>query len=59
MNFRTVAVGVIVLVLGIALLIGGAIGAPGSITINGTFTEPHSGEYLSTEIVLNTTSGSS
>jgi len=57
MNSRTVAVGVIVLVVGIALLIGGAIGALGSITINTTFTEPHPGEYLSTEIVLNTTSG--
>jgi hypothetical protein len=57
MKSRTVVVGVIVLVVGIALLIGGAIGALGSITINTTFTEPHPGEYLSTEIVLNTTSG--
>ena len=57
MNSRTVVAGVIVLVVGIALLIGGAVGALGSITINTTFTEPHPGEYLSTEIVLNTTSG--
>ncbi len=57
MNSRTVVVGVIVLVVGIGLLIGGAIGALGSITINTTFTEPHPGEYLSAEMVLNTTSG--
>jgi hypothetical protein len=57
MNSRTVVAGVIVLVVGIALLIGGVVGALGSITINSTFTEPHPGEYLSTEIVLNTTSG--
>ena len=56
MNSRIMAVGVIVLVVGIALLIGGAVGALGSITINTTFSEPHPGEYLSAEIVLNTTS---
>jgi hypothetical protein len=57
MKTRTVAIGVVVLVVGIALFIGGAVGALGSITISATFTEPHPGEYLSSEIVLNTTSG--
>lgn len=56
MNKRTLAIGLIILVVGIASLVGGAIGALGSITINRTFTQPQSGEYVSAEIVLNTTS---
>jgi uncharacterized membrane protein YidH (DUF202 family) len=56
MNKRTVMIGVVILLIGIALIIGGAIGALGSITISTTFTQPHPGEYLSAEIVLNTTS---
>jgi hypothetical protein len=54
---RTVVVGLIVLVIGIALFIGGALGALSSVTINRTFTQPHPGEYVSAEIVLNTSSG--
>jgi hypothetical protein len=56
MKKRTVTIGVIVLVVGIVMLVGGAIGALGSITINTTFTQPHPGEYVSSEIMLNTTS---
>jgi len=54
---RTVVIGVILLVVGIALFGGGALGALGSITINRTFTQPHAGEYVSAEIILNATSG--
>ena len=53
---RTVVAGIVVLVIGIASVIGGAYGALGSITINTTFTQVHPGEYVSAEIVLNTTS---
>jgi hypothetical protein len=56
MNTRMVTIGVVVLVIGIALVVGGAIGALGSISIKTTFTQPHPGEYVSAEIVLNTTS---
>jgi uncharacterized membrane protein len=53
---RTVVIGLVVLVVGVALFFGGAIGALGSISINNTFTQPHAGEYVSAEIALNTTS---
>lgn len=56
MNKRTVIIGLVILVIGIALFAGGALGALGSISINRTFTQPQSGEYVSSEIVLNTTS---
>jgi hypothetical protein len=56
MNKRMVVIGVVILVIGAALVIGGAIGALGSITIKTTFTQTRPGEYVSAEIVLNTTS---
>ena len=54
---RTVVIGLIVLVVGIALFVGGVIGALGSISIQTNFMQPHPGEYVSSEILLNTTSG--
>jgi hypothetical protein len=54
---RTVVIGLVILVIGVAAFIGGAVGALGSITISTTFTQPHSGEFVSAEIVLNETSG--
>jgi len=57
MKTRTVVIGLVILVVGIALVVVGAVGALGSLTINTTFTQPHPGEYVSAEIVLNTTSG--
>ena len=53
MRTRTVVIGLAVVVIGIALFIGGALGALGSVTISSTFTQPHPGEYVSAEIVLN------
>ena len=53
---RKVLIGMVGIVLGIVLLVGGAIGALGSLTIKTSFTQPHPGEYLSGEIILNTTS---
>ncbi len=56
MQKRTVTIGVVVLVIGVVVAVGGAIGALGSLTVNTAFTQPHPGEYVSAEIVLNTTS---
>ncbi|HYC11957.1 MAG TPA: hypothetical protein VEC02_04770 [Nitrososphaerales archaeon] len=56
MRVRTVVIGVIVLVIGVGLIGAGALEALRSVTISTTFTQPHPGEYVSSEIVLNTTS---
>ena len=56
MRARTVIVGVIILVIGVGLIGAGALEALRSLTISTTFTQPHPGEYVSSEIVLNTTS---
>jgi len=56
MRTRRVVIGVAVVVIGLALLAVGAFGALNSLTISKSFTEPHPGEYVSAEIVLNTTS---
>ncbi len=56
MNTRTVLIGVIILVVGIALVAVGALGVLGSTTIVTTFHQLHSGEYVSGELVLNSSS---
>jgi len=56
MKTRTFVIGLVILVIGVALFIGGAFGVLGSITISTTFSQPHSGEYVSPEIVLNVSS---
>ena len=56
MRARTVIVGAIILVIGVGLIGAGALEALRSVTISTTFTQPHPGEYVSSEIVLNTTS---
>jgi len=53
---RIVVIGVVVLIIGVASLAVGALGALGSLTISKSFTEPHPGEYVSAEILLNTSS---
>ena len=50
-------IGVVVLIIGVVLIAVGAVGVLRGLTIITTFTEPHSGEYVSTELVLNKTSG--
>jgi len=52
-----VIIGVIVLIVGAALFIGGLIGVLSSITLSTTFTQPQPGEYVSAEILLNSSSG--
>ena len=56
MKQRTVVIGIIVVIVGGVMLVGGAIGALGSITIHTSFTQLHPGEYVSAEIMLNRTS---
>ena len=56
MRTRTLVIGVIILVIGVALLGVGALGALKSLTVNRSFTEPHPGEFVSAEIALNSSS---
>jgi hypothetical protein len=49
-------VGVVVLIAGVALVAVGAVGVLRGLTVVTTFSEPHNGEYVSTELRLNTTS---
>jgi dipeptide/tripeptide permease len=56
MKTRTVVIGAVVLVIGVALLGVGAIGALSKLTISNSFTQPHPGEYVSAEIIINSTS---
>ncbi len=51
-----VIVGVVILILGIVLFAAGALGALGSTTIITTFSQPQAGEYVSAELVMNSTS---
>jgi hypothetical protein len=55
MRKRTVIIGLIVLVIGIALVAGGVVGLKGTTGTISTFTQPRTGEYVSSELVLNST----
>jgi uncharacterized membrane protein len=57
MNKPIVIIGVLVLIIGVVLVAIGAVGVLRGLTTITTFSEPHSGEYVSTELVLNSTSG--
>lgn len=57
MNKSFVAVGAIVLILGVVIIAVGAVGVLRGLTVINTFSQPQSGEYVSAELVLNTTSG--
>jgi hypothetical protein len=57
LNKPIVAVGAAVLIIGVVLIAVGAVGVLRGLTIVTTFSEPHSGEYVSTELMLNSTSG--
>ena len=56
MNRPIVIIGVVVLVIGVVLVAVGAVGVLRGLTVITAFSEPHSGEYVSTELVLNATS---
>jgi hypothetical protein len=57
MNRPTVVIGVAVLIIGVVVLAVGVVGVLRGLTIVTTFSEPHGGEYVSTELRLNSTSG--
>lgn len=57
MNKPIVVIGAVVLIIGVVLIAVGAVGVLRSLTVVTTFNEPQSGEYVSTELMLNTTSG--
>jgi hypothetical protein len=56
MNRPVVGVGAVVLIVGVVLVAVGAVGVLRGLTVVTTFSEPQSGEYVSTELVLNSTS---
>ena len=57
MNKSIAVIGVVVLIIGVVLIAVGVVGVLRGLTIVTTFSEPQSGEYVSTELVLNVTSG--
>ncbi len=57
MNRPTVVIGVVVLIIGVVLVAVGAVGVLRGLTVITTFSEPHTGEYVSAELMLNSTSG--
>lgn len=56
MNRPTVIIGAVVLIAGTVLIAVGAVGVLRGLTVINTFSEPHSGEYVSTELAVNATS---
>ena len=56
MNRPIVIIGVVVLIAGVVLVAVGVVGVLRGLTVVTTFSEPHSGEYVSTELVVNSTS---
>ncbi len=57
MNKPIVIIGGVALVIGVVLIAVGAVGVLRGLIVITAFSEPHGGEYVSTELVLNTTSG--
>lgn len=55
MRKRAVIIGLITLVIGIAFVAGGVAGLKGTTSTISTFTQPQTGEYTSSEVVLNST----
>ena len=55
MRKRTVIMGLIILVIGIAFVAGGVVGLEGTTSTISTFNQPQTGEYVSSEVVLNST----
>ena len=57
MNKPIVVIGGVVIIIGVVLIAVGAVGVLRGLTVITTFTQPQNGEYVSTELMLNTTSG--
>jgi len=56
MRKRMVTIGVVLLIIGIAFLASGIIGLRGSTSTIKVFNQPNPGEYVSSEILLNSSS---
>jgi hypothetical protein len=56
MRTRIVMIGVVLLIIGIGLFVSGAIGLRGSTNTITVFNQSNSGEYVSSEILLNASS---
>jgi uncharacterized membrane protein len=56
MRKRMVTIGVVLLIIGIAFLVSGVIGLRGSTSTIKVFNQPNPGEYVSSEILLNSSS---
>jgi uncharacterized membrane protein len=56
MNTKIVIAGIVVLVVGVVLIAAGAAGVLARTTIFNSFSQPSSGEFVSPEIILNTSS---
>jgi len=56
MRKRMVTIGVVLLIIGIAFLASGVIGLRGSTSTIKVFNQPGHGEYVSSEILLNSSS---
>lgn len=52
-----IIIGGVVLIIGVVLIAVGAVGVLQGLTVVTTFSEPQSGEFVSTELMLNSTSG--
>jgi hypothetical protein len=53
---RTLIIGLIILIIGIAFVAAGIVGLRGTTSTISTFTQPQSGEYVSSEVKLNSSS---
>jgi hypothetical protein len=56
MNKPIVIIGGVVLIIGVVLIAVGAVGVLRGLTVVTTFNQPQSGEYVSTELMINVTS---
>ena len=56
MRKRMVTIGVVLLIIGIAFFVSGVIGLRGSTSTVKVFNQPSTGEYVSSEILLNSSS---
>jgi uncharacterized membrane protein len=57
LNKPIVIIGVVVLIIGVVLIAVGIVGVYRGLTVITTFSQPQSGEFVSTELRLNVTSG--
>lgn len=56
MNKPIIIIGIVVLIIGVVLVAVGAVGVLRGLTIVNTFNQPQTGEYVSTELMINITS---